>query len=60
MLRCSTPQIKSMDAQAQQAFHESLNNIEDMIYAINTVRNGEDQQQVAGTEVHGMDMEEAE
>ena len=51
-----------MDEQAQQAFHESLNNIEDMIYAINTVdvRNGEDQQQVAGTEVHGMDMEEAE
>ena len=49
-----------MDEQAQQAFHESLNNIEDMIYAINTVRNGEDQQEVAGTEVHGMDMEEAE
>ena len=49
-----------MDEQAQQAFHESLNNIEDMIYAINTVRNGEDQQQVAGTEVPGMDMEEAE
>ena len=49
-----------MDAQAQQAFHESLNNIEVMIHAINTVGNGEDQQEVAGTEVHGMDMEEAE
>ena len=48
-----------MDAQAQQAFHESLNNIEVMIYA-NRTRIGEDQQEVAGTEVHGMDMEEAE
>ena len=48
-----------MDAQAQQVFHESVNNIEVMMDAINA-RIGEDQQEVAGTEVHGMDMEEAE
>ena len=48
-----------MDAQAQQAFHESLDNIDVMIDAIRTVT-GEDQHEVAGTEVPGMDMEEAE
>ena len=49
-----------MNAQAEQVFLESLDNIAVMMDAINVGRIGEDQQEVAGTEVHGMDMEEAE
>ena len=56
--RCATPLIMSMDAQAQQAFSESLDDIQAMMDEINAGTQLEDQQEVQDTEVHGMDTEE--